>query len=141
MPGMKVTLGAAMRARDVSRPQPRHEAAARTAAARWSEAPSSDAAHRDRVPSDTAHRDWVPSDAAQQDGARRDPAEAGLAAPRRTLASASPESPPTLDEAATSIPGTAGPDVSGTGDLANAGAMGTRGTGRKRHRSRRRFTR
>ena len=30
MPGMKITLGSAMRARDVSRPRPEHEAAAET---------------------------------------------------------------------------------------------------------------
>jgi hypothetical protein len=34
MPGMKVTLSAAMRARDVSRPQAEHEQAAREAAER-----------------------------------------------------------------------------------------------------------
>jgi hypothetical protein len=33
MPGMKVTVDAAMRARDVSRPQPHHDAAAEAAVA------------------------------------------------------------------------------------------------------------
>ena len=32
MPGMKITLNAAMRARDVSRPRPEHEAAAEQSA-------------------------------------------------------------------------------------------------------------
>ena len=41
MPGMKVTVSAAMRARDVSRPQPRHEAAAEEAAAAARPAPAS----------------------------------------------------------------------------------------------------
>ena len=44
MPGMKVTLSAAMRARDVSRPQAEHEEAAQEAADRAGTPPRSRAA-------------------------------------------------------------------------------------------------
>ena len=44
MPGMKVTLSAAMRARDVSRPQAEHEEAAQEAAERAGRAAGRDAA-------------------------------------------------------------------------------------------------
>jgi hypothetical protein len=106
MPGMKITVDAAMRVRDVSRPRPDHEAAALAAEALA-------AADRSSPPR------------------RRDPAPPAATAPAATAPAAPAGEPASRGRRAT-------PD---TGNQATGRAAGTRGSGGKRHRSRKRFPR
>jgi len=155
MPGMKITLDAAMRVRDVSRPRPEHEAAALAAdalagAARpggtgpanrpdratstWPAGRSGPPRHRDPAPAAT-------STAATSTAASTTAAASGAAA--STAAGPAPAGPaPAGPAAAAGSPADRGRrGTSDTGNQATGRAAGARGTGGKRHRSRKRFPR
>jgi len=170
MAGMKITLDAAMRVRDVSRPRPDHEAAAQAQSASppaqsapaqptsgpAPSAPAQSAAAQARPgPARAAAARAAPAalpDRTRQAVAQRNPsAPAGSRSPAASPPAPAPATPagPTgrgrRGAPAASSPGT---DTSGTGNRNTTSDAGTRGTGGntrgsrgKRHRSRRRFPR
>jgi hypothetical protein len=116
MPGMKITLDAAMRVRDVSRPQPRHAAAALEADAQAAAAQAGSA----RPAGTQAGRGTRPRDRASGQSP-------GISAPGISA--------PGISAAGISAPGTPAAGIPAPA------APAARGTGGKRHRSRKRFPR
>jgi hypothetical protein len=143
MPGMKITLSAAMRARDVSRPRPEHEAAAElsnagsTSARSGSPHPEPSPAAPPRAPEASlparpaAPRAAAPSPAASQTTAA--PATPSPATPAGRTPAPPAAAPPAAATGKAKSPGT--PKAPGQNGDAGRGRSGGRG---KRHRPRKR---
>jgi hypothetical protein len=117
MAGMKITLSSAMRARDVSRPQPHHEAAAQAADATEPAGPVGS-----RSAAGTGQRGPTAGSAARTSPAHPGPAP-GTAGPGGPAPAGDP---------------VAGPGVRPEGSAAEPATGGQRSEGSRRHRSRRR---
>jgi hypothetical protein len=159
MPGMKITLDAAMRVRDVSQPGPDHEAAALAADALAAPARLGGPGPAMARPRPGTARGTARPDPARGT-ARPDPAKdtghLGTAAPDAGQAGRSRPShdwdpaPPAPGSPAPAVPGSTSPGSTSASPAAAAPAAGERagrerratpGTGGKRHRSRKRFNR
>lgn len=138
MPGMKITLSAAMRARDVSRPQPGHEAAAElsdgggtSARPRPPHAGASRSAPEQTSPPETS-RPGPPAPSMAPAAARSAAASQSTTAPVTPSRRSTPAQPPPA-AAQPRSPGT--PKAPGQNGDAGRGRSGGRG---KRHRTRKR---
>ena len=163
MPGMKITVDAAMRVRDVSRPGPGHEAAALAADALAAPARLGGSgpavarpgpAHPGTAHPDPARGTARPDpakDTGRLDTAAPNAAQAGRSRPSRDWDPA----PPAPGSPALAVPGSTSPGSTppgstpsspaaaapAAGERAGRERRGTPGTGGKRHRSRKRFNR
>ena len=168
MPGMKITVDAAMRVRDVSRPGPGHEAAALGADALAAPARLGGSgpavarpgparpgpAHPGTAHPDPARGTARPDpakDTGRLDTAAPNAAQAGRSRPSRDWDPA----PPAPGSPALAVPGSTSPGSTSPGSTPSSPAAaapaageragrerrGTPGTGGKRHRSRKRFNR
>jgi hypothetical protein len=120
MPGLRVTIDAAMRARDVSRPHPEHDAAAAQHGGATSAVPGSEAAPPTQVTRRPVPRDPVPRDPVPRDPVPRDPAPATSAKPGGRDAQL--RVPPPRVPPQPTAPGKAAPGVTRSRDSAADGA-------------------